>query len=202
MVPTHKYSKEILSILQVKNLAKFESNCLKKNNSLPNFLYRWYLSSQWRASLYRWPKQIDTRVLIPGRESHQGSKLAKEKKAYFLESKFQQQVMTAGDHQELSKGWQPNTLKMLSTNLWTSVCPSLSHLLCPFPPISQAPQLCLFWMAGHSVQLRKSPPSPAGSPGNCLEVSFFLKVAWLPTGREGDCLWSCLPGLVNLRMLG
>lgn len=43
----------------------------------------------------------------------------------FLESKFQQQVMIAGDHQELSKGWQPNTLKMLSTNLQTSACPSL-----------------------------------------------------------------------------
>lgn len=71
-------------------------------------------------------------VLIPGRESHQGSKLAKEKKAYFLESKFQQQVMTAGDHQELSKGWQPNTLKTLSTKLQTSACPSLP-LLCPFP---------------------------------------------------------------------
>ena len=46
MVPTHEYSKEIVSILQAKNLAKFESNCLKNNNSLPNFLYRWYLSSQ------------------------------------------------------------------------------------------------------------------------------------------------------------
>ena len=46
MVPTHEYSKEIVSILQAKNLAKFKSNCLIKNNYLPNFLYRWYLSSQ------------------------------------------------------------------------------------------------------------------------------------------------------------
>lgn len=35
-------------------------------------------------------------------------------------------------------------------------------------------------------QRRKSSPSPAGSPGNCLEVSFFLQeAASLSTGREG-----------------
>lgn len=144
MVPTHKYSKEILSILQVKNLAKFESNCLKKTILSLTFSIDGIFHPNEEPVCTDDQKQIDTRVLIPGRESHQGSKLAKEKKAYFLESKFQQQVTTAGDHQELSKGWQPNTLKTLSTRLWTSVCPSLSHLLCPFPPISQAPQLCLF----------------------------------------------------------
>lgn len=48
--------------------------------------------------------------------------------------------------------------------------------------------VCFEWQC--SVQLRTSPSSPAGSPENCLEVSFFLEVAWLPAGREGGCLWS------------
>lgn len=130
-------------------------------------------------------------VAIPERESHQESRLAKERKrpiVWNLNSNSKLWLL------EISKscqknGGQTNTWNMLSPNFPSSAFSSWSHLPWPFPQISNAEWFCLFWMTVHSVQLRTSPCSPGGSPENCLEVS-FLEVAWLPSSKQGGCLWS------------
>lgn len=68
-----------------------------------------------------------SKVPIPERQSHQESKLAQERKAYILKSKFQWQGMTPWD--------------TLSTNFLISAFSSWSHLPGPLPSTLQG------WMA-------------------------------------------------------
>lgn len=128
-------------------------------------------------------------MLIPERKFCQESKLARERKAFILKSKFQEQGITAWDFKKAVKRMAAKYLENAFSSQ-TSACCSWSHLPYLLPSNFQGSMALSVLNDSHSVQLRKSPPSPAGSPGNCLEVSFFLEVAWLPTGREGGCLWS------------
>lgn len=99
--------------------------------------------------------------------------------------------MTPWDFKELSKEWWPHKYVEYAFTQFSELS-LLLLVTSPLPFPSNLQQLngfvCFEWQC--SVQLRTSPSSPAGSPENCLEVSFFLEVAWLPAGREGGCLWS------------
>lgn len=52
-----------------------------------------------------------------------------------------------------------------------------------FPQSSKTRCLYLFAMAGHSGQLRKSPPSPAGSPGKLFGSQLFPGGSHCPQGE-------------------
>lgn len=67
---------------------------------------------------------------------------------------------------------------------------SLPHLSGPFPSYFQGWPALSVLNGSAQCSAKEIPPSPAGSPGNCLEVSFFLEVARLATVRRGGCLWS------------
>lgn len=114
----------------------------------------------------------------------------RERKAIFLNLNSKSKLLPFEISKSCQKnGSQTNTLKMLSANLQTWACPSLSHLPCPFPSNFQGSPALYVLNGRAQCSVRKSPSSPAGSPGNCLEVSFFLEVAWLPMGS-----WEHSPG--------
>lgn len=95
-VPTHQYSEEeTIFTLQAKNkIKKIQKNLSPTAQIRKKILHLIFsidgiFHPDWEPVCTDNKKQTNTRVLIPERQSHQESKLAKERKAYFLESKFQ-----------------------------------------------------------------------------------------------------------------